>query len=211
MPSPRRRYAPRSQRRGSAPPVDTSFSPQKPCHCEERSDVAIRPPPRAASPYYVSVGRGALTLPPFLHRTFLLRVGATLAVAHPIRTALPNHVIANQRARWCGERIERCRWQKKRDERVAAVKILSGRRKAARKFWAPQQGHPYPPRTAHHSGRRGRRLPTVVAANRGTSSKPARFIRRWRRFADFPDAPPMTRRTSAAQGKRIPTSLRSSE
>ena len=32
--------------------------------------------------------------------------------------------------------------------------------------------------------------PTVVAANRGTSSKPARFIRRWRRFADFPDAPP---------------------
>ena len=120
---------------------------------------------RAASPYYVSVGRGALTLPPFLHRTFLLRVGATLAVAHPIRTALPNHVIANQRARWCGERIERCRWQKKRDERVAAVKILSGRGKAARKFWAPQQGHPYPPRTALRSGRRGRRLPTVVPAD----------------------------------------------
>ena len=42
----------------------------------------------------------------------------------------------------CGERIERCQWQKKRDERVAAVKILSGRRKAASKFWAPQQGHP---------------------------------------------------------------------
>ena len=29
----------------------------------------------------------------------------------------------------------------KRDERVAAVKILSVRRKAAQKFWAPQQGH----------------------------------------------------------------------
>ncbi|BCK78983.1 hypothetical protein MM35RIKEN_11750 [Vescimonas fastidiosa] len=29
----------------------------------------------------------------------------------------------------------------KRDERVAAVKILSGSRKAAQKFWAPQQGH----------------------------------------------------------------------
>ena len=26
---------------------------------------------------------------------------------------------------------------------------------------------------------------TVVPANRGTSSKPARFIRHWRRFADF--------------------------
>ena len=41
----------------------------------------------------------------------------------------------------CGERIERCQWQKKRDERVAAVKISSVRRKAARKFWAPQQDH----------------------------------------------------------------------
>ena len=29
----------------------------------------------------------------------------------------------------------------KRDERVAAVKILSVRRKAVQKFWAPQQGH----------------------------------------------------------------------
>ena len=41
----------------------------------------------------------------------------------------------------CGERTERCRWQRKRSERVAAVKILSVRRKAARKFWAPQQDH----------------------------------------------------------------------
>ena len=41
----------------------------------------------------------------------------------------------------CGERIERCQWQKKRDERVAAVKISSVRRKAAQKFWAPQQDH----------------------------------------------------------------------
>ena len=41
----------------------------------------------------------------------------------------------------CGERTERCRWQRKRSERVAAVKILSVRRKAAQKFWAPQQGH----------------------------------------------------------------------
>ena len=41
----------------------------------------------------------------------------------------------------CGERIERRRWRMKRDERVAAVKILSDSRKAAKKFWAPQQGH----------------------------------------------------------------------
>ena len=41
----------------------------------------------------------------------------------------------------CRERTERCRWQRKRSERVAAVKILSVRRKAAQKFWAPQQGH----------------------------------------------------------------------
>ena len=45
------------------------------------------------------------------------------------------------RAGRCGERIERRRWRMKRDERVAAVKILSVRRKAAQKFWAPQQGH----------------------------------------------------------------------
>ena len=45
------------------------------------------------------------------------------------------------RAGRCGERTERCRWQRKRSERVAAVKILSVRRKAAQKFWAPQQDH----------------------------------------------------------------------
>ena len=57
-----------------------------------------------------------------------------------------------RRAAGCGERIERCRWQKKRDERVAAVKILSGRRKAAPKFWAPQQDHPA--LRVHNKGRR---------------------------------------------------------
>ena len=41
----------------------------------------------------------------------------------------------------CGERTERCQWQRKRSERVAAVKISSVRRKAAWKFWAPQQDH----------------------------------------------------------------------
>ncbi|MBS6457265.1 MAG: hypothetical protein KH544_04590 [Firmicutes bacterium] len=33
---------------------------------------------------------------------------------------------------------------------------------------------------------RDRLTGTVVPANRGTSSKPACFIRHWRRFADFP-------------------------
>ena len=45
------------------------------------------------------------------------------------------------RAGRCGERTERCQWQMKRGERVAAVKISSVRRKAAQKFWAPQQDH----------------------------------------------------------------------
>ena len=52
------------------------------------------------------------------------------------------HILNGNRAGRCGERIERRRWRKKGDERVAAVKISSVRRKAARKFWAPQQDHP---------------------------------------------------------------------
>ena len=52
-------------------------------------------------------------------------------------------VIPGERSGW-GERAERCQWQEKRGERVAAVKISSVRRKAAQKFWAPQQGHPSP-------------------------------------------------------------------
>ena len=59
----------------------------------------------------------------------------------------------------CGERTERCRWQKQRSERVAAVKILSVRRKAAQKFWAPQQDHRPLRRAARNVwvGRRPRR------------------------------------------------------
>ena len=45
------------------------------------------------------------------------------------------------RAGRCGERTERRQWRIQRSERVAAVKISSVRRKAAQKFWAPQQGH----------------------------------------------------------------------
>ena len=44
--------------------------------------------------------------------------------------------------RWRGGDADyRSQWQKKRDERGAAVKISSVRRKAAQKFGAPQQGH----------------------------------------------------------------------
>ena len=35
------------------------------------------------------------------------------------------HVIASQCSHWRGERTERCQWQMKRGERVAAVKILA--------------------------------------------------------------------------------------
>ena len=56
----------------------------------------------------------------------------------------------------CGERTERCQRQKKRSERVAAVKILSVRRKAAQKFWTPQQDPVIP----QHKGR-GERIATA--------------------------------------------------
>ena len=57
-----------------------------------------------------------------------------------------------------GERSERCLWQIQRGERVAAVKISSVRRKAARKFWAPQQGHAALRMGYRRSFRRGRCL-----------------------------------------------------
>ena len=46
----------------------------------------------------------------------------------------------NRRFEWrFWERSERRRWRMQRGERVAAVKISSARRKAAQRFWAPQQ------------------------------------------------------------------------
>ena len=63
----------------------------------------------------------------------------------------------------CGAQIQRRRWRKKQNERVAAFKITSVRRGAAQNFWAPQQGH-RPLRQCNKScgetGRRGRRPPT---------------------------------------------------
>ena len=77
------------------------------------------------------VGQGPCALPGVQHKTD----GRTEASA-------PTE--GNKKCGWagrCGERTERCQWQKQRSERVAAVKISSVRRKAAQKFWAPQQGH----------------------------------------------------------------------
>ena len=64
-------------------------------------------------------------------------VGTTVGNRRPLRMSYKKCGWAGR----CGERTERCRWQRKRSERVAAVKILSDSRKAAQKFWAPQQGH----------------------------------------------------------------------
>ena len=66
-----------------------------------------------------------------------------VAIRAPVPKApLPKGFLQEMRcAGRCGERTERCQWQRERSERVAAVKILSVRRKAAQKFWAPQQDH----------------------------------------------------------------------
>ena len=66
-----------------------------------------------------------------------------VAIRAPVPKApLPKGFLQEMRcAGRCGERTERCQWQRKRSERVAAVKISSVRRKAAQKFWAPQQDH----------------------------------------------------------------------
>ena len=85
------------------------------------------PPPGLAQISLSSVGADASVRPPMLYRTSCKRCHCETS---------------SQTGR--GERAERCQWQKKRGERVAAVKISSVRRKAAQKFWAPQQGHPPP-------------------------------------------------------------------
>ena len=63
------------------------------------------------------VGGGVLDAPPFTGKFYVRRAGRR------------------------GERSERRQWRMKRGERVAAVKISSARREAARKFWVPQQDH----------------------------------------------------------------------
>ena len=81
----------------------------------------------------------------------------------------------------CGERTERCRWQKKRSERVAAVKISSVRRKAAQKFWAPQQDHrPLRKRILWCVGRTGTRSAVGRATARVAPTEISEHLRRGR-------------------------------
>ncbi len=80
------------------------------------------------------------------------------------------------RAGRCGERTERCRWQKQRSERVAAVKILSVRRKAAQKFWAPQQDH-RPLRRGCKIERRGEGTPPYGGVTRSACMRADRGVR----------------------------------
>ena len=91
------------------------------------SKMPFHPAPGLAQISLSSVGADASVRPPMLYRTSCKRCHCETS---------------SQTGR--GERAERCQWQKKRGERVAAVKISSVRRKAAQKFWAPQQGHPPP-------------------------------------------------------------------
>ena len=77
-----------------------------------------------------------------LNRNGTERTSGKAGVGDGERTPRPaDAVLVVRWAGRCGERTERCQWQRKRSERVAAVKILSVRRKAAQKFWAPQQDH----------------------------------------------------------------------
>ena len=79
------------------------------------------------------------------------------------------------RAGRCGERTERCQWQRKRSERVAAVKISSVRRKTAQKFWVPQQDHR--PLRGVQGVRRGGALPLPRAAARVAPTKGLQEVR----------------------------------
>ena len=100
---------------------------------------------------YVVVGRDPCVPPPHALLVMCHCEPVTdvtgVAIRAPVPKApLPKGFLQEMRcAGRCGERTERCQWQMKRSERVAAVKISSVRRKAAWKFWAPQQGHPHSP------------------------------------------------------------------
>ena len=93
------------------------------------------------------------------------------------------------RAGRCGERTERCQWQRERSERVAAVKILSVRRKAAQKFWAPQQDH-RPLRRGLHEVRQN-----------GPSGKSAKRCRWQKKRGGFEEVPRLADTTVA--GNRL--------
>ena len=127
-----------SRGRGRTPPLRKRY---KRCG-------AVRNPPVTASPCQPPLGKGAEgTGDADCHSqcAHWLRNDTVFARSamggRPQGSPLRKRNMECGEAGRCGERTERCRWQKKRSERVAAVKILSVRRKAAQKFWAPQQDH----------------------------------------------------------------------
>ena len=112
---------------------------------------AVRNPPVTASPCQPPLGKGAkgtgVRIATASVRTGFAMTGFFIGGAVQDRAGRPGGRPLRMRCKGrgtagrCGERTERCQWQRKRGERVAAVKISSVRRKAAQKFWAPQQDH----------------------------------------------------------------------
>ena len=103
----------------------------------------------------MALGAGGVEPRPYGGREDLCKPG----VGRTESSAPTDSLVAGTAGR-CGERTERCQWQMKRSERVAAVKILSVRRKAAQKFWAPQQDHR--PLRKHYKGCNGRATARVA-------------------------------------------------
>ena len=136
------------RRRGEGtPPYNSNFCRAGPV-CPAG---AGRNPPVTASPCQPPLGKGAegtgvtdchSQCAHWLRNDSFFTGGAVQARAgRPGGRPLRMRCKGRGRAGRCRERIERCQWQMKRDERVTAVKILSVRRKVAQKFWAPQQDH----------------------------------------------------------------------
>ena len=96
-------------------------------------------PTSARTKFFPHPRQGTRALP---YKVLCYRARADRVVRPYTRTPIINCHSETSAHTGRGERTERCRWQRKRGERVAAVKISSVRRKAAQKFWAPQQGHP---------------------------------------------------------------------
>ena len=122
--------------------ANTPFATAPSKNASVGADAYIGPPYNRCTPC-PCVGAGF-----YPARRLIPPIGADASACPSPRayTALAIKCHCKARARTgCGERAERCQWQEKRGERVAAVKISSVRRKAAQKFWAPQQGHPHPP------------------------------------------------------------------
>ena len=179
-------------RRGRRPrrPADNARHPHKPCHCEERSDVAIRTP--FAPHHLIMFPWGGVTTPrrPITHGTSCdVFVGGGVPDAPPISTAPP------QKACHC-EPARTLVWQSV----FPLCRTITTR------------GNGFPRRFAPRNDSYTKIL--LPSVGRGALTPPPdnaphslQCFRRGRR----PRRPADTRRTLVVWGKRIPTSLRSSE